>query len=269
MVTVLKASGEIEPFSEDKLLLSIKRAGIPQKLHTEVISHVKSTLYNRIPTSEIYNHIQEYLGKTETPYEKAKYSLKKAIMELGPTGFPFEVYVAEILKTIGFHTEVGRIMTGKCVNHEIDILASKEGRKVLVECKFHNTPGTRSNLHVSLYTKARFDDLKDKHGLNEALLVTNTKITSDALSYALCENIKVISWSYPEGESLRDLIEKYRLYPLTQLSFLSLPQKQELLSHGIVLIKQICSDPGVLNKITIPENKREEIMKEASSVCRL
>lgn len=266
MVTVLKASGEIEPFSEDKLLLSIKRAGIPPKLHAEVLSHIKNTLYNRIPTSEIYNHIQEYLEETEKPYEKAKYSLKKAIMDLGPTGFPFEVYVAEILKAIGFHTEVGRFMTGKCVNHEVDILASKEGRKIMVECKFHNMSGTRSNLHVSLYTKARFDDLKNKHGLNEALLVTNTKITPDALSYALCENIKVISWSYPENESLRDLIEKHKLYPITQLTGISNSQKQELLSKNIVLIRQIASSPINLNEISLPEAKKREIINEAVGI---
>lgn len=279
MPDVLKADRTLEPFDENKLLSSIKRAGIPQNLHSQVLNHVKSKLYENIPTSEIYSHIEEFFTKENDVYSKAKYSLKQAIMELGPTGFPFESYVSEILKALGFQVEVGTYLIGKCVKHEVDVVAVKasgpEGHpargdeKIMVESKFHNSPGIKSDLHVSLYTKARFEDLKQKHNFTQAMLVTNTKISLDALAFANCEGIRVLSWSYPDGESLRDLIEKYKLYPITQLSFLSLSQKQELLSQGIVLIKQICSDPSVLNKITIPENKRGEIMKEATSVCRL
>lgn len=269
MPNVLKADGTIEPYDENKLFSSIKRAGIPPEIHQQVINHVKSKLYENIPTSEIYSHIEEFFTKENDVYSKTKYSLKKAIMELGPTGFPFESYVSEILKAVGYNAEVGTYLIGNCVKHEVDVVAVKQNEKIMVECKFHNSPGIKSDLHVSLYTKARFEDLKQKHNFTQAMLVTNTKISLDALSYANCEGVRVLSWSYPEGESLRDLIEKYKLYPLTQLSFLSLPQKQELLNQGIVLIKQICSDPGVLNKITIPENKRGEIMKEATTVCQL
>ena len=269
MLSVLKADRTLEPFDENKLLSSIKRAGIPENLHSQVLSHIKSKLYENIPTSEIYSHIEEFFTKEKDIYSKTKYSLKSAIMELGPTGFPFESYVSEILKALGFKTEVGMYLIGKCVKHEVDVVALNQNEKIMVECKFHNSPGIKSDLHVSLYTKARFEDLKQKHNFSKAMLVTNTKISMDALTFANCEGVRVLSWSYPDGESLRDLIEKYKLYPITQLSFLSLSQKQELLGQGIVLIKQICSDPSVLNKITIPENKREEIMKEATTVCQL
>lgn len=279
MSQVIKADGTVEEFSEEKLLSSIKRAGVPSKLHHLVLDHVKSRIYDNIPTFEIYKHIEEFLEESNEPYVRAKYSLKAAIMELGPTGFPFEVYVSEILKAQGYQTEVGTFLVGKCVNHEVDVIATKasgpEGhparrdKKIFVECKFHNKPGTKSEVHVSLYTKARFDDLRQKHNFSHALLVTNTKITSDALSYAQCENVAVMSWSYPEGESLRDLVEKYKLFPITQLSLLSLSQKQELLAKDVVLIKQICSDPTLLNDISLPPNKRDEAIKEASFVCNL
>ena len=267
MPNVLKADGTIEPYDKNKLLSSIKRAGIPPKIHQQVIDHVKKNLYENIPTSEIYTHIEEFFTKGNDVYSKTKYSLKRAIMELGPTGFPFESYVSEILKALGFDTEVGTFLIGNCVKHEVDVIAKNKNEKIMIECKFHNSPGIKSDLHVSLYTKARFEDLRKKHEFSHAMLVTNTKISLDALSYANCEGVRVLSWSYPEGESLRDLIEKYKLYPLTQLSFLSLSQKQELLSQGFVLIKQICKDPRILSKITIPVNKREEIIKEAATVC--
>ncbi len=269
MPNVLKADGTIEPYDENKLLSSIKRAGIPGSLHSQVLNHIKSKLYENIPTSEIYKHIEEFFTKENDVYSKTKYSLKRAIMELGPTGFPFESYVSEILKVLGFQVEVGTYLIGKCVKHEVDVIAKNQNEKIMVECKFHNKSGIKSDLHVSLYTKARFEDLKQKHNFSKAMLVTNTKISLDALSYANCEGVKVLSWSYPEGESLRDLIEKYKLYPITQLSFLSFSQKQELLNQKIVLMKQICSDPSVLTKITIPANKRDEIIREAGAVCRL
>ncbi|KKQ34633.1 MAG: ATP-cone domain-containing protein [Microgenomates group bacterium GW2011_GWA2_37_6] len=269
MPNVLKADGTFESYDENKLLSSIKRAGIPGSLHSQVLNHIKSKLYENIPTSEIYKHIEEFFIKENDVYSKTKYSLKRAIMDLGPTGFPFESYVSEILKVLGFQVEVGTYLIGKCVKHEVDVLAKNQNEKIMVECKFHNKSGIKSDLHVSLYTKARFEDLKQKHNFSKAMLVTNTKISLDALSYANCEGIRILSWSYPDGESLRDLIEKYKLYPITQLSFLSLSQKQQLLNQKIVLMKQICEDSSVLNKITLPQDKLEEIEKEAASVCNL
>ena len=267
MVNVIKALGQKEPFSEIKVRNSIRRAGIPQEMQEEVLKHVKTKIYENIHTSEIYKHIIEFLEVSPQPFNKTKYRLKQAIMDLGPTGYPFEDYVAEILKTKGYQTQVRQILEGKCVSHEIDIIAEKDGQKILIEAKFHNSPGTRSDVHVSLYTKARFEDLKQKHSFTHAMLVTNTKITSDALSYANCEEVKVLSWSYPDGGSLRELVDKHKLYPVTQLPFLSFSQKQELLNNNVVLIKQICENPNLLNQITIPKNKREEIIKEAKSVC--
>lgn len=269
MPQVIKADGSTEEFSEEKLLSSIKRAGVPSKLHNLVLDHVKARIYDNIPTFEIYKHIEEFLEESNEPYVRTKYSLKAAIMELGPTGFPFEVYVSEILKAQGYETQVGTHLVGRCVNHEVDIIAKSKDKKIFVECKFHNRPGIKSEVHVSLYTKARFDDLRQKHGFSKAMLVTNTKITSDALSYALCEGIDVISWTYPDDASLRELIEKYKLYPITALSFLSFSQKQELLAKDVVLIKQICQNPDLLNQIDIPKNKIDEVIKEASFVCSL
>lgn len=265
MINVIKATGDRQEFSEEKLLDSIKRAGIPTNLQREVITHVKSKLYEDIPTSEVYKHITEFLGKE--PHLKSKYSLKQAIMDLGPTGYPFEDYVSEILKAKGYITEVRSILTGKCVNHEIDVIAQKNSEKLMVEAKFHNAPGIHTDVHVSLYTKARFDDLKDKYKFDRPWIFTNTKITSDALSYALCANMGVVSWSYPQNESLRDLIEKYKLYPITIISSLSQSQKQTLLENHIILVRDICKNIANLDLLGLHIDKKDQIHKEALLIC--
>lgn len=263
MVNVLKAGGTIEPFSEEKLRNSMVRTGIASNEQNKVISHVEQKLYENIPTAEVYQHVTQSL-QTESHLSKARYTLKRAIMEMGPTGYPFEDYVSEILKTKGYITEVRSILTGKCVNHEIDVIAEKaESEKLMVEAKFHNAPGIHTDLHVSLYTKARFEDLKEKYQFDRAWLFTNTKITPDALAYALCVNMGVVSWSYPQNDGLRDLVEKYRLYPITILSTLSQTQKQVLLENHIVLVNEILRNNECLDLLDIQTDKKEKIIEEA------
>jgi hypothetical protein len=262
MPNVLKAGGKIEPFSEEKIRLSIQRVGIPEILQNEVLAKIKNELYDNIPTSEIYGIIKEFLQNSTYPLSHTKYSLKQSIMDLGPTGYPFEDYVAEILKLEGYETQVRQILQGKCISHEIDIIAGKNNARSMIECKFHNSPGTKSQCHVSLYTKARFDDIKERNNLTEVWLVTNTKMTSDALNYALCSNMKIISWDYPDKGSFRDLIEKHKLYPITTFANLSQNQKQILAQNHIVLAKDICSNPSSLDILGLPENKKKSILSE-------
>lgn len=269
MINVLKADGKLEPFDEEKIKDSIKRAGIPPQIQDQVLDHVKSRIYENIPTHEIYKHIEEFFDTTDDNFSGSRYNLKKAIMELGPTGFPFEIYISKILEAQGYSVETNQVLLGKCVNHEVDVIATKENEKLMVECKFHNKVGIKSDLHVALYTKARFDDLREKHGFTKGMLVTNTKITVDALAYADCEGIETLAWGYPQNRGIRDIVEELKLYPVTQLSFLTLVQKQELLSKDVILISQICKDPKILETISIPVDKREEVMKQAQAVCRL
>lgn len=270
MVNVLKANGEKEVFSEEKLRDSIKRAGIPKTLENGVLIHIKTKLYENIPTAEVYKHIVEFLDKS-APFTKSKYSLKQAIMDLGPSGYPFEDLVSEIFKAEGYITEVRSILTGKCVSHEIDVLMQDRAKtkKIMVEAKFHNAPGIKTDVHVALYTNARFNDLREKYDLDEAWIVTNTKITSDALDYALCSNMKIISWSYPEGKGLRDFVEKESLHPITGLNSLSNEEKRRLLDEHIILCRQILQKPENLDILSIPNDKKEKILAEAKFMTGL
>lgn len=270
MIQVVKANGGREPFNEEKVRESIQRAGINSQMQDQVVAHIEKKLFDNISTADIYKHISEFLVQSPNPYTKTRYGLKEAIMALGPTGYPFEDYIAEILKTQGFSTQTRVILQGNCISHEIDVIASKDSDKenIMVEAKFHNMAGTRTDVHVALYTKARFDDVKEKNGLSKAWLVTNTKATTDAINYGLCAGLKIISWSYPNEESLRELIEKSGLIPITALTTLSQNQKQHLLEEHIVLCRDIYTNHSYLDSLNLPENERKNVIAEAEFVSK-
>ncbi|MDO8639421.1 MAG: restriction endonuclease, partial [bacterium] len=200
---------------------------------------------------------------------KTRYGLKQAIMAFGPTGYPFEDFVSKIIETLGYQTKTRVTLAGRCVNHEIDILGeSRQNKKrIIVEAKFHNESGIKTNIHVSLYTYARFQDVRAKNQIDEVWLVTNTKITTDAIAYAICMGMKVTSWDYPEGESLRDMIEKSGLTPVTILTTLPKSNLDNLLSRGIVLCRDLHKNPEML--IGLPKDKKQAILEEANFVCKV
>lgn len=266
MIHVIKADRRSEPFSELKVIQSIQRARIPQSIQGDVLTHVKSKLYDGISTAEIYHHILEYLDKSPRPYNKARYSLKEAIMMLGPSGYPFEDFVSKLLESQGYVTRVRQILPGKCITHEIDVVAEKDGKTIAVETKFHNSPGTRSEVQVALYTYARFEDIKFRNNIHEAWLITNTKTTIDANTFALCSGMKVISWDYPVGNGLREMIERARLHPITMLTTLATSQKMTLLDNHIVLCKEIYEDPQVLDMLYLSRLDHDKVMKEIAAI---
>lgn len=267
MIHVLKADRTSEPFSDQKVIESISRARIPVNIHPEVLSHVKSKVYDGISTQEIYHHILEYLDNAQKPYIKTRYSLKEAIMQLGPTGYPFEDFISKLLESAGYTTRVRQILRGTCISHEIDIIAQREGKSAMIEAKFHNSPGTRSEVHVALYTKARFDDIKISNHIDEAWLVTNTKTTIDANMYAQCMGMRVLSWDYPKGEGLRELIERSRLHPVTMLSTLSQSQKMTLLDNHTVLCKEILHRQELLDMLYLSKQDYQKVLLEVKTLC--
>lgn len=268
MVTVVKANKKFEPFSEEKIITSVKRIGVPEAVQQHVVKKVKDTVHENISTDEIFEHVSSALGESAYPFAKSVYRLKQAIMDMGPTGYPFEDFVSEILLSLGYETNVRQILSGSCVRHEVDVIARKAGVKAMIEAKFHNASGSQSDLHVPLYTKARFEDLKDKHELTEVWLITNTKASEDAIAYADCVGMKVVSWDYPDGGSLRDLVEKAGLHPVTMLSTLTSGQKKTLVDDHIVRCKVIHENPMILQTLGLSEEQKKLVMAEVDYICR-
>lgn len=275
-IEVLKSSGERVQFSMDKLRNSLKSSGADHELVEDIVSKVSDEVYEGISTNEIYNRAYALLKKGKSVFA-SKYKLKKAIYELGPTGFPFERFVAAILKYSGYQVDVGVILTGRCVNHEIDVLAEKNDSATIIECKFHNDKGLNCNVKVPLYIHSRYNDVrehwtnnkKEKKKLEKGWVVTNTRFTEDAIKYGMCANLYLLSWDYPKNEGLKDRIDLLGLYPITVSTLLSSREKQFLLSRDVVLCRQLLKDKFFLDHLGISTNRKAKILDEIGQLCNL
>ncbi|MEA2015141.1 MAG: ATP cone domain-containing protein [Actinomycetota bacterium] len=243
---IVKADGNVEPYDKDKINHSLLKAGTPPDLAKKTIREVGKKIKNNMSTTQIYHKTLDHLKKLK-PEAALKYSLKRAIMGMGPDGFVFEEYIAKILNEYDFTTEVGKIINGYCVEHEVDVTAKRKGTLYFIECKYHNSPGIKSDLKTALYINSRFVDIEKayiKSGTFSddqigAMLVTNTKCTSDAIKYASCVGLKIMAWHHPEVENLEYFIEAKKLYPVSILTTVTVKQKEKLFDSNIIMIKEL------------------------------
>ncbi len=273
-INITKASGEQEPFDESKLRRSLKGAGAADEIVDSVVKAVMGKLVEGMSTRKIYREAFKQLS-AESQRAAGRYKLKEAILELGPTGFPFERFIAKILDRSGFETEVGVKVQGDCISHEIDVIAVKDDQYYIVECKFHNKKENRCNVQVPLYIQSRFLDVKNNwtkqpgHAGKEhsGYVVTNTRFTTDALAYGECVGLNLLSWDYPKNDGLKDRIGRLNLHPITCLSSLTKAEKNLLTNKGIVLTVQLYESTNVLKEIGLDQRKANRVIKEAKAIC--
>lgn len=271
---ILKSSGEKVKFSLGKLRTSLQRSGASEAIISQVIDKLKEELYQGISTKEIYNRAFALLKKSNTCLA-SRYKLKKAIYEFGPTGYPFERFVGAILKYSGYETEVGKILQGQCVTHEIDVVARKNSETTIIECKFHSQQGLYCNVKIPLYINSRYQDVKAHWDLKSnksshlaaGWVVTNTRFTEDALKYGKCCGLYLLSWDYPKNDGLKDRIDLLGLYPITVSTLLTNREKQFLLSRDVVLCRELIGDTFYLDHLGISEVRKEKILHEISKLC--
>ncbi len=273
-VIITKASGNTAPFSEDKLRHSLQKAGADESQVQNIVDELLPKLYEGVSTKKIYRWAFILLRKS-SHHLAARYNLKRAIMELGPSGYPFEKFIGEILKQQGYSVKTGEVVTGKCVTHEIDVIAEKDEQHFMIECKYHNLPGTVCDVKIPLYIQARFKDVEQQWLLlpghsakfHQGWVVTNTRFTSDAVKYGTCAGLHLLGWDFPKKESLKDLIDALRLHPVTCLTTLTRTEKQKLLDKKIVLCKEIYQDKNLLTSIGIKPSRINTVMEEATNLC--
>lgn len=272
-ILVTKENGEQEVFDPGKLIFSLQRSGASDKVINEVVATVRRDLKSGMSTTAIYRKAFSLLRRLQKPVA-ARYSLKRAVLDLGPSGFPFEDFVGEIFKTRGYTVQTGITMQGSCVEHEVDLLAYNEHRFIIGEVKFHNQLGIKSDLKVALYVEARLRDLekyraeRGERAIDECLLITNTKFTKSAVAYANCKGLKVISWTYPRYGNLQDLVEEAKVHPLTCLTTLSRQEKSMLMEKGVVLCKTIEENRKALTDAGIRGPKLERVLEEGRMLCQ-
>lgn len=272
-VYIIKFDGTRELFNPDKLERSLRKIGTSQETTDLIVAEVVSNLQDGNTTKEIYRQAFSLLKKYQRPIA-VRYSLKRAIAELGPSGFPFEKFIAQIFKAQGYEILTDQIVLGACVPHEVDVVAWKDEELIMVEAKFHTDFFTSSDLKVALYIKARFEDLQKgifKYGnkerrMTKGILITNTKFSSTAIQYGECNNLNMIGWNYPRDKNLHNLIEEMNLIPLTALTTISQNEKKLFLANDIVLAKQL-NNINLLKSYGLTDIKIKLILKEVESIC--
>ena len=273
-ILVKKADGTLEVFNQDKLKQSLRNAGTSEPVIDSIVGHIIDELEDGMSTKQIYGHAFSLLKRIENPVS-FKYSLRKAIADLGPTGFPFEKFVAEICKAKGYETLTDQIVRGECVEHEIDVVAWNDRKLIMSEAKFHNELGLKSDLKVALYITARFEDIKNatfnyggiERKLTEGILVTNTKFTEVAMKYAECRGLRLIGWNFPRFGNLQDMIEDAGLHPITSLLSLSIQEKTKLIGEGIVLCQTIANNYNCIKSLNLTKDREMDVIDEVKTLC--
>ncbi len=272
-IVITKADGTTEPFKIEKLRRSLRRSGAQKEEVQYVLDKITEELHDGMTTQEIYRRAFSYLHSHELPVA-ARYSLRRALFGLGPTGFPFESFLARLFEADGYKTRINIDLAGKCATHELDVGAYKPQHSFVAEAKFHSRPGIKSDLQVAMYSYARLLDLKEKRiceadicGVKEFWLVTNTKFTSTAITYGECVGLTMLSWNYPRRNNLHDRIQRANIYPVTVLQSLSQKQAQVLINRGVILCGDIVEQPHVLRHLHISEQRTQKIQAEATALC--
>jgi hypothetical protein len=288
---IRKANGTIEDFDEKKLIKAISQTGAKIDVARDICNYVKDKCYESykdnqpIRTDYIYRLAFKHL-KNFSKASALKFSLKRSMLEIGPSGFPFEKFIAEIWRREGYSSITGQMVYGKCVSHEVDVIAWREGELVMVEAKYHSDAGSRTDLKNALYVKARYDDIdgneysinsfdiKSTKGLNDKMskvltegwLITNTYFSDTAITYANCNNLKLMSFDYPDGGSLQDKIIEYSLYPITCLTTISHDEKRKLIEKDIILCQTLHNEAHRLHEFGISKDRAYSILEEVSTL---
>jgi hypothetical protein len=271
-IQVVKGNGETTFFDAEKLKQALQNAGAGTSKQERIAKIVESKIYNGITTKQIYQIAFDLL-KRESLKIAGRYRLKNAIMELGPTGFPFEIFVGKLLETMGYEVETGVFVQGKCIQHEVDVIARKPGEMLMIECKFHGDNRTKSSVQVPLYIQSRYLDVKaaweEQFGKDinyRGGVVTNTRFSEDAEKYGKCAGLLVISWDYPGEFGLKNMIDKSGLHPVTSLISLNKKDKQYLIEKGIVLCSQLKENKHLLRDLRMTEFQIEKVTREAENL---
>ena len=271
--TIVKADGTTELFDSAKLEASLRRAGAGDHTAKRIRNTIESTVVRGASTKEIYARAFAMLRHEARPVA-ARYSLRRALFEFGPSGHPFEDFVAALFKAEGWNVEWRKQIAGKCIPHEVDIYAERNGEYLAAELKYHNDPNYKTDVKVALYVKARFDDIWQCDPktagvcpVDRGFLITNTKFTSQAVQYARCSNIGLIGWSYPAEGNLYDRIVAAGLYPITALTSLRKAEKRMLIDQGVVTCEMIRSRRELLRELGIAPTRIATILTEIESLC--
>ncbi|HJR99740.1 MAG TPA: restriction endonuclease [Flavobacterium sp.] len=272
---VVKHSGAIVDFDSEKLINSLLKSGADEFTANTILNKITSDIFEGISTKNIYKKAFALL-KHHTNSHAARYNIRAAIEMLGPDGFFFEKYIARLFEAEKYETKNNIILQGNCVSHEIDVLIKKNNTVAMVECKFHGGKQGVSDVKIPLYVFSRFNDLRtkfytvfsNKEKITDCWIVTNTRFTTDAITFAECSGINLMSWDYPENGSLKSRNNSDCMYPITCLTTLTKAEKDRLLILDVILVKELLDNTVDLRAIGISPFRIRNVLKEVTELCR-
>ena len=271
--TIIKSDGTNEIFNPERLTRSLERSGASELIAKQITETITNTVAPGTSSKEIYTRAFALLRREARPVA-ARYALRRALLELGPSGHPFEDFISHLYRTEGWQVETRKIMKGKCVSHEVDFYASHEAQNefLAAELKYHNDAGYKTDLKVALYVKSRFDDIFacDESArscpIDRGILVTNTKFTSEAIAYAECSGVELLGWGYPVDNSLFVRMSRAKVYPITTLTGLSRAEKFLLIERGVIAVDEIIKNRRLLDSLHLSPERVGELLAEADGL---
>lgn len=273
---VRKSDGSEEPFDPRKLLASLVQAKAPPEVAEEIVQTLARTVKPGATTGQIFRAAWKMLAKRSRPVA-SRYSVRRSILELGPTGFPFERFLAQLYRADGYETQVGAMLYGACVSHEVDVVAWKASEVLSVEAKFHNDLGFKTDTKVVLYVKARVEDLQThrhaiggkQRDISRGVVATNTKFTETAEDYASCVGLELLSWETPRGDNLYDRMGRHGVFPITCLTTLTAREKRTLVEAGLVDTKSAKERRTELEAVLRDKARAAVAVEEIADLCKL
>lgn len=272
-IQVRKNNGDLVPFDPEKLQEALRRSGARQNQINGILKKVGEELYDGIPTSRIYRLAYDVLRR-QTDQSAGRFRLKKALLQIGPSGYPFEHFVGKLFESQGYRFETGQIVQGVCVQHEVDVIAENDREVIMAECKYHRSEGTKSDVKISLYVRARYTDIENRRKQDfsadtrrfSAMLITNTRFTEDAIRFGECSGLKMLSWDHPRGNGLKDWIDRAKLFPVTVMKTLLKKESAFLLSQGIVLCSELKDQLDILRDLSVTPSRLKKISEEIRQI---
>jgi HJR/Mrr/RecB family endonuclease len=246
-VSVTKADGSTQLFDKAKVVKTCLRIGANRRIAVQIADEVESLVYNGIPTHKVLQ-IALKLLREHKPTIRHFLDLKKglSVMNSKPE---FEKFVQILLVHHGFEVGPSQVIKGKCIGHEVDAVAKKDGVTYFVEAKHHSNYHTPTGLDESRIARAVLEDVaegfllgKSTLEIDRAMIVTNTRYSEHAKRYGKCRNILQIGWSSPKELSLQNMIEEKKVYPISCIRGLSNQTRMKLVNSGVVLIKQLVEE---------------------------
>ena len=272
---IIKRSGEIVAYNPEKLKRSLMKSGAHIDVVENIMQIIGKEVHHGSTTKQIYKTAFGLLKKSGNA-TAARYNLREAIRHLGPAGFHFEKYISRIFESENYRTTTNITLQGKCVSHEIDVFIKKDNVLAMVECKFHGGKEATDDVKIPMYILSRFNDLKEREHLlfdrkefiTACWIVSNTRFTTDAIDFAKCSGLNLMSWNYPPNEDIKSKIDHDSLYPVTCLTTLTFAEKDKLLTSELLLVKELLNNHKILKEIGISSNRIKNVLKEVSELCK-